>query len=84
MKGIRILFCCVVLSLIFPKTAHAEEFASEREPVEIVFVIDCSGSMKANDPSKMGLSMVQAFIETVQTGNVRVGYMDYNGSIVAY
>ena len=84
MKGIQILFCCVVLSLIFPKTAHAEEFASEREPVEIVFVIDCSGSMKANDPSKMGLSMVQAFIDTVQTGNVQVGYVAYNDSILSF
>lgn len=84
MKGIRILFCCVVLSLIFPKTAHAEEFASEREPVEIVFVIDCSGSMKANDPSKMGLSMVQAFIDTVQTENAQVGYVAYNDSILSF
>lgn len=55
-----------------------------REPVEIVFVIDCSGSMKANDPSKMGLSMVQAFIDTVQTGNVQVGYVAYNDSILSF
>lgn len=84
MKGIRILFFCVALSLFFPKTAYAEEIASEKETMEVVFVIDCSGSMKTNDPSQMGLSMVQAFIDTVQAENIRVGYVAYNDSILAF
>lgn len=84
MKGIQILLCCVVLSLFFPKTAYAEEIASEKEPIDIVFVIDCSGSMKTNDSSKMGLNMVQAFIDTVQSENIRVGYVAYNDSILSF
>ncbi len=84
MKGIRILFFCVALSLFFQKTAYAEEIASEKETMEVVFVIDCSGSMKTNDPSQMGLSMVQAFIDTVQAENIRVGYVAYNDSILAF
>lgn len=84
MKGIRILLCCVILCLLFPQTAYAEEIASEKESVDIVFVIDCSGSMKTNDPSKMGLNMVQAFIDTVQADNIRVGYVAYNDSILSY
>lgn len=84
MKGIRILLCCVILCLLFPKTAYAEEITSEKESVDIVFVIDCSGSMKTNDPSKMGLDMVQAFIDTVQPDNVRVGYVAYNDGILSY
>lgn len=84
MKGIRILFFCVALSLLFPKTAYAEEIVSEKETMDVVFVIDCSGSMKTNDPSKMGLSMVQAFIDTVQAENIRVGYVAYNDSILAF
>lgn len=84
MRGIRILFFCVVLSLLFPKTAYAEEIVPKKEIMDIVFVVDCSGSMKTNDPSKMGLSMVQAFIDTVQAENIRVGYVAYNDGILAF
>lgn len=84
MRGIRILFFCVALSLLFPKTAYAEEIVPDKETMDVVFVIDCSGSMKTNDPSNMGLSMVQAFIDTVQTENIRVGYVAYNDSILAF
>lgn len=84
MKGIRILLCCIVLGLFFPQTACAEEIAFQKEAIDIVFVIDCSGSMKTNDPSKMGLSMVQAFIDTVQTENIRIGYVAYNDVILSF
>ncbi len=84
MRGIQVLFFCVALSLFFPKTAYAEEIVSEKETMDVVFVIDCSGSMKTNDPSKMGLSMVQAFIDTVQAENIRVGYVAYNDCILAF
>lgn len=84
MKGIRILLFGVVLSLLFPQTVYAEEIVSEKEALEVVFVIDCSGSMKTHDPSKMGLSMVQAFIDTVQAENIKVGYVAYNDSIIAF
>lgn len=52
--------------------------------MEIIFVIDCSGSMKKNDPSKMGLDMVLAFIDTVQNENIRIGYVAYNDDILSY
>lgn len=84
MRGVRILFFCVALSLLFSKTAYAEEIIPEKETLDVIFAIDCSGSMKTNDPSKMGLSMVQAFIDTVQAENIRVGYVAYNDNIVAF
>lgn len=84
LSKIRYFLCCIMLSLSVSQTVRAEEFISAQEPVEIIFVIDCSGSMKANDPSKMGLNMVQAFIDTVQTENVRIGYVAYNDGIRSY
>jgi hypothetical protein len=66
MKRIGILLCCIVLCLLFPEKVHAEEIVSEKEPVDIIFVIDCSGSMKTNDVSRMGLSMVQAFVDRLK------------------
>lgn len=84
MKRIGILLCCIVLCLLFPEKVHAEEIVSEKEPVDIIFVIDCSGSMKTNDVSRMGLSMVQAFVDTVQAEDIRIGYVAYNDSILSY
>ncbi len=84
MKQIRLLVCCVILCLLFPRTVYAEEIIPEKSPMEIIFVIDCSGSMKANDPSGMGLDMVQAFIDTVQNEDVRIGYVAYNEELVSY
>lgn len=45
MKGIGVFLCCIVLSLFFPLAVHSEEITSEKEPLDIVFVIDSSGSM---------------------------------------
>lgn len=84
MKGIKVFLCCIVLSLFFPQAVRAEEIVSGKEPLEIIFVIDSSGSMKANDPSKMGLDMVQAFIDTIQAENIRIGYVAYNDSILCF
>lgn len=84
MKKIRILLCCVILCLIFPQKVYAEENICRKEPLDIIFVIDCSGSMKTNDPSKMGLNMVQAFVDTVQAENIRIGYVAYNNDILSY
>jgi hypothetical protein len=59
LKRIQILLCSIFLELLCPKTAYAEEIATEKESMDIVFVIDCSGSMKTNDPQRIGLDMVQ-------------------------
>ncbi len=84
MKKIWIFICCIVLSAFFPQSVYAAEIVPEKEFLDIVFVIDCSGSMKINDPSKTGLDMVQAFIDTTQAESIRVGYVAYNDMIVSY
>ena len=84
MKGIQVLLCIMVLCLFLPLTAYAEEIVSRKEPLDIIFVIDCSGSMKTNDPSKMGLNMVQAFVDSVLAEDVRIGYVAYNHDIYSF
>lgn len=84
MKVIRILLCCILLSLIFPLTGYAEEIVPQKEQLDIIFVIDTSGSMKTNDPSGIALDMVQAFIDTMQTQGIRVGYVAYNDEILSF
>lgn len=84
MKVIRILIYCIILSLFFPLRGYAEEIVPEKEQLDIIFVIDSSGSMKTNDPSGIGLDMVQAFIDTMQTQGIRIGYVAYNDDILSY
>ena len=84
MKVLRRLLCCIILSLFFPLIGYAEEIVPEKEQLDIIFVIDSSGSMKTNDPSRIGLDMVQAFIDTMQTQGIRIGYVAYNHEILSY
>lgn len=73
-------FLCMTIS----QTVRAEEIISQKEALNIIFVIDSSGSMKTNDSSRVGLDMVRAFIDTVRTEEIRVGYVAYNDGIVSY
>lgn len=84
MKVIGMFLCCIILSLSFPLTGYAEEIVPEKEQLDIIFVIDSSGSMKTNDPSGIALDMVQAFIDTMQTQGIRIGYVAYNDGIVSF
>lgn len=83
MRKIWILLFCSILCLASGRKVSAEETAPQEETMDVVFVIDCSGSMKTNDPSRMGPSMVQAFIDTVQAEGIRAGYVAYNDGIVS-
>jgi Mg-chelatase subunit ChlD len=84
MKVLRKLLYCIILALFFPLTGYAEEIVPEKEQIEIIFVIDSSGSMKTNDRSGIGIDMVQAFIDTMQTQGIRIGYVAYNNEILSY
>lgn len=72
-----------LLCLAFPQSAHAEEIENERTGLEVIFVIDCSGSMKTNDPSRVAVRMVQAFIDSVHTEELLVGFAAYNDTVAA-
>ncbi len=67
--------------LLLSIPVHAQEFRNDREGLDVVFAVDCSGSMKSNDPDKMGIRMMQAFIDTVHSEDIRIGYVAYDHEI---
>ena len=67
--------------LLLSIPVHAQEFRNDREGLDVVFAVDCSGSMKSNDPDKMGIRMIQAFIDTVHSEDIRIGYVAYDHEI---
>lgn len=77
------LILSFLLCLALPQSVHAEEIENKRTSLEVIFVIDCSGSMKANDPSRVAVRMVQAFIDSVHTEELLVGYAAYNDIVAA-
>lgn len=84
MKKNCILLCCMVFCIVFSRRVSAREIVPKEKSLEIIFVIDSSGSMKVNDPSKISLEMVQAFLDTAQAKTVRAGYVAYNHSILSH
>lgn len=68
---------------IFPIAAKAEDFINQRDGIDVIFVMDYSGSMKTNDSQNIAKGMVKAFIDTVYSDDVRVGFVAYNDQILS-
>lgn len=76
-----VLFCFVFLS--GSQRVIAKEIRSEQNGLDVIFVMDYSGSMNANDPDHTASGMVKAFIDTVHSADIRIGFVAYNDRIVS-
>ncbi len=83
MKRYRIVgILCLILALLCPRMAYAEEFTIEKYGLDVLFVMDYSGSMKTNDSQDIAKGMVKAFVDTVHSADIRVGFVAYNDRIL--
>lgn len=82
-KHILFFILCLFLNFFPSFVIHAEEFTCETNSLDIMFVMDYSGSMKANDPEDIARGMVKAFIDTVHSTDIRVGFVAYNDRILS-
>lgn len=82
MRRIAAAMLCILVLTAFPLPSYAEEIVNREDGLDVMFVSDCSGSMRTNDPKGIGREMVEAFVDTVYTGDIRVGYVAYNDTIV--
>ena len=76
-----VIFTC--LSVVISRDAFAAEISGQKNALDIMFVLDVSGSMRTNDPDGIALDMVKAFIDTVHIQNIRIGFVAYNDKIVS-
>ena len=74
---------CMIFMVSFSFPACAKEFTSRRNGLDVMFAIDCSGSMVSNDPGRIGMSMVKAFIDTVHIENIRIGFTAYSDRVAS-
>lgn len=57
--------------------------AYAQDPLDIMFVVDYSNSMNGNDPQKMGLQMIEAFMDEAFSTQMSIGFVAYNEQILA-
>lgn len=75
--------CSILLMTPITIKAHAEEYVSEKNGLDVIFVMDYSGSMKSNDSEHIAQAMVKAFIDTVHSADIRIGFVSYNDRILS-
>lgn len=78
---LALIVCLVSNFCIFP--VSAQEISGRKNPLDVMFVLDASGSMRTNDPDRIALEVIKAFTDTVGTTDVRIGFVAYNDKIVA-
>lgn len=82
-KKIMAMAFSFFLAVCVTAKAQAEEFASKKKGLDVVFVMDYSGSMKTNDPDGIAKGMVKAFVDTVHSADIRVGFAAYNDRLLS-
>lgn len=77
------LIVCLIFAMCISRYAYAEEYASQKSGLDVIFVMDYSGSMKHNDSELIAKGMVKAFIDTVHSADLRVGFVSYNDRVLS-
>lgn len=75
--------CSILLMTPISIKAHAEEYAIDKTGLDVIFVMDYSGSMIINDSEHIAQAMVKAFIDTVHSADIRIGFVSYNDRILS-
>ena len=81
-KYTMVFILCLFLSVCSSFVVYAEEFTSIKTGLDVIFVMDYSGSMSINDSSNIAKGMVKAFIDTVHSADIRVGFVAYTDKIL--
>ena len=86
------LFCVAALVALMAPVAAPAEAAPATAPagsqagqfdLDVIFVIDNSGSMNQSDPNKLALTAANLFVDMCEGSDSRAGYVMYTHQIVA-
>lgn len=82
-KITSMIIIMIMLCLVNPLMASAQEVIYRPPNVDVMFVLDFSYSMNTNDRDKMAIDMIKMFIDTLPSERVNVGYVAYNHTIIS-
>lgn len=69
--------------LMFSFISEVNGHSSDKKGLDVIFVMDYSGSMKTNDPEQTAQGMVKALIDTVHSADIRFGFVAYNDRLLS-
>lgn len=91
MKPVRkkihyILMACAIITYLLSEYSLSSQAADRsypgyKEELDLIFIVDVSGSMKSRDPGYTAVQMIKGFIDLIDAENIRVGYVAYNDVI---
>jgi Mg-chelatase subunit ChlD len=82
-RGVRFLRQLLAVCLLVLFFSHAVAAADAGQfDLDVIFVIDCSGSMLQSDPEKLALTAAQLFIDMCEDSGSRVGYVMYTHTTI--
>lgn len=78
-KGIIAIIVCAII-LLFPLTINAADITNEREykPLDLVVVMDASGSMRDSDSKRTAPDAVRMLVNMMPAADSRVGIISFN------
>ena len=81
-KTILVMAICILLSLLYFPESFAKEVEKEKEwkPLDLVIIIDSSGSMKYSDPNRTALEAVRMLVNMMPAQDSRVAIVGFNTS----
>ena len=75
----KIVFLGVIISILcFVMPINAEDsfiYTYTQSDIDVMFVVDYSNSMNGNDRQKVGLQMIETFIDSSFSKKMRVGFV---------
>ena len=80
-----LLVFLLTLLLIIPATgpvwgAEKDSTREDTTPVDIIFLLDCSGTMTENDPKGWTAEATKNFVETMGSENTRLGIISFGSA----
>lgn len=79
-KTISFLLSLILVAVIFPASSFAEEMTQEKEykALDLVVVVDSSGSMLSSDPDRIAPDAVRMLTNMMPAEDSRVGLISFN------
>lgn len=79
-KAVSFLLSLILVAVIFPISSTAEEMTKEKEykALDLVVVVDSSGSMLSSDPERMAPDAVRMLTNMMPAEDSRVGLISFN------
>lgn len=79
-KAVAFLLSLILVAVIFPINSTAEEITKEKEykALDLVVVVDSSGSMLSSDPERIATDAVRMLTNMMPAEDSRVGLISFN------